>query len=190
MQKLLLGLAILGFIVIGPWVMSAQADIIDLGEPTLVGSWAQWFQEHSIGSFDTLAIQMVSPGSIFEEPGFRQFGSSGWTATWLETNPTYAQATGSAVEVLQFELHFSGLPATPLAFDFWAWEGGVTGRLKESSHLEWSGSTWTITYYNEDPHCVAVLVPLPGAVLLLGGRPGPLGGQRPAAGGCLRLLYA
>jgi hypothetical protein len=38
MQKLLLGLAILGFIVLGPLVMSAQADIIDLGAPTLVGS--------------------------------------------------------------------------------------------------------------------------------------------------------
>lgn len=148
-----------------------QAEVMDLGEPVLVGSWAQWFQEHHVGAFDTLAIEMVSPETaFFEAPGFLAFGSPGWTAFWDPGNPRAARASGPGTETLSFRLHFSGLPTKPLAFSLWAWEGGPAGTLREDANLSWTGQTWEITYNYEDPQCVAPEspVPLPGAFLLLG----------------------
>jgi len=147
----------------------AAADILSLGDPQPVGSWAQEFQVHSVGDFDLLAISMTSVDSDFLAPGFLSFSSSGWASSYDAQNPDYAQATGPTVEVLNFSVHFSGEPTTPLSFDVKAWLGTISdATLKEFAHLSWDSGSWTITYDYQDPHCVAVVTPLPGALLLLG----------------------
>lgn len=148
---------------------AAPADICSIGNPLPAGSWAQEFQVHNVGHFDTLAIFMTSAASVFEDPGFYSISSLDWAPS--SYTPDYALATGPAVEVLNFAVHFSGDPATPLSFDVKAWLGEISdAALKEFAHLSWfpDGPGWEITYAYEDPHCVAAVVPLPGAMLLLG----------------------
>ena len=60
MQKILISLMILGCFLIGPLVGSGQALEFD-GIPYRTGSWSQGFIEHSVGWFDTLKVEMVSP---------------------------------------------------------------------------------------------------------------------------------
>jgi hypothetical protein len=163
MKKTFLSLVILGLFLTGPVVGSVHAlQIIDVPIPT--GSWSQVFKEHSVGPFDSLKVDMVSDDS-FKEPVFQYFDVSGWTGTNL--TPQQATASGSAVETLLFSLHFDGDLKNPLAFEFRAFDGGLDGVIRESARLEWSGSTWDITYNYDNPHCIAP-VPIPGALLLLG----------------------
>jgi hypothetical protein len=146
----------------------AGANTTPIGDPVPAGSWAQEFQEHSVGYFDTLGIFMISEDSCFESPGFLSLSAADWTSSYDPLYPDKALATGPAVEVLNFTVHFSGEPVTPLSFDVKAWLGEVSDdTLKEFAHMSWDSNTWTITYAYQDPHCVAV-VPLPGALVLLG----------------------
>jgi hypothetical protein len=144
----------------------AMADMAAVGNPTIVGSWAQEFQVHSVGLFDTVGIFMTSTDSDFLYPGFLSFNVAEWKSSYNFQTPDEALATGAPVDILNFAIHFSGEPSTPLSFDVKAWSDGVSGTLKEFAHLNWA-STWTITYEHPDPHCVAV-VPLPGGIVLLG----------------------
>ena len=167
MQKILISLTILGFFLIGPLVGLGHALEFD-GIPYRTGSWSQGFIEHSVGWFDTLKVEMVSPEpSSFEYRVFLDFDASDWTPTSNSPDFREAWAAGPKVETLQFTLHFAGELADPLAFEFRALEGGPGGEIRESALLSWSGSAWNIKYNYDDPHCIAV-VPLPGAVLLLG----------------------
>jgi hypothetical protein len=145
----------------------ATADMVAVGDPTIVGSWAQEFQVHSVGFFDTVGIFMTSTDSDFLDPGFLSFSAAGWKSSYNFLHPDEALATGAPVDILNFAVHFSGEPITPLSFDVKAWSEGVSGTLKEFAHLHWASPTWTITYEHPDPHCVA-LVPLPGGLVLLG----------------------
>ena len=81
MQKNLISLTILGFFLIGPLVGLGHALEFD-GIPYRTGSWSQGFIEHSVGLFDTLKVEMVSPEpSSFKYLVFLDFDASDWTPT-------------------------------------------------------------------------------------------------------------
>lgn len=170
MQKILISLTILGFILIGPLIGSGHALEFD-GIPYRTGSWSQGFIEHSVGLFDTLKVEMVSPEpSFFKDRVFLEFNAADWTSTSNTPDFREAWAAGPKVETLQFTLHFAGELADPLAFEFRAFDSSLLegSNIRESALLSWSGSAWNIKYNYDDPHCIAPVVPLPGAVLLLG----------------------
>lgn len=163
MKKTLISLMILGLFLTGLVAGSVHAlQIID--DPIPTGSWSQVFKEHSVGQFDTLKIDMVSDDS-FKEPVLQFFSVADWVGSSI--TPQQVTATGSPVDTLVFSLHFEGDLPNPLAFEFRAFDGGQDGAIRESARLDWSGSTWAITYNYDNPHCI-VPVSLPGAVLLLG----------------------
>lgn len=162
------GLALLLLLVVLP---GPGQSVETYGEAVPTGSWSQGFREHSVGAFDTVQVFMTEPAAAaFAEPVFQYFDVAGWRGTTTGADYRTASAAGPAVETLTVTLHFAGELTDPLTFEFRAFEGGPEGTIKESAVLAWSGGAtpaWTITYNYDDPHCVAV-VPLPGAMLILG----------------------
>jgi hypothetical protein len=168
MKKFLLLSAIFGLLLTGPLVqVSHGVEAVD--DPQPYASWAQEFLEHNVGFFDRILITMEpEAASAFVDPAFIAFNLAGWTQTSFQDQE--ARAAGPLTNELQLKIHFAGDSTTPLAFDFRAY--GLGDETMESAHLKWSGGTvggeWTITYNYDDPHCIAAVVPIPGAVLLLG----------------------
>lgn len=143
------------------------------GEAEPLGSWVQSFLEHHVGFFDRLEVILTSPGSAFAEPAFSYFSAAGWTYQPGDSPLTVARAAGPLVDRLQFTLHFAGEWRDPLTFEFRAFDASTPGEplIRESALVSWSGGEerrWTITYNYDDPHCIAIVVPYPGALLLLG----------------------
>ncbi len=175
MQKLLIGLAVLGLIVIGPLTGSARhlswiSAVPKSSAPGLHGFKSTVSAPSIPWKFTWILNRSGAPlkFQVFRIQSSRIYRNTG-TYRYIRLDRPMGQRQSQlrpghryCLETLQFKLHFSGESVTPLAFDFWAWDGGVTGTLKESSHLDWSGSKWTITYNNNDPHCISLVVPLPG----------------------------
>ncbi len=162
--------SVLGLMLVG--LVAGPGQCLETyGEAIPTGSWSQTFKEHSVGPFDTLQVIMLEPeAAAFAAPVFQYFDMSGWQGAAVGDYPREATATGPEAETLVFTLHFAGVLHEPLSLAFRAFEGGLAGIVRESALLAWSGGAtpaWTITYNYDDPHCVAV-VPLPGALLLLG----------------------
>jgi len=142
----------------------AFADLTPIDAPMEGGSWSQGFNETGVGSFDLVAVQMVSPGDSFEHWTHSSFSTGGWSTVYENPSalPILATATGPGVTSLTWYIKFAGPSSNPLVFDFVAFRGDV--RL-ESAHASWSGSGWTITGGSWNP-TRAELVPVPAAVLL------------------------
>ncbi|MDD3581168.1 MAG: hypothetical protein PHW74_09125 [Desulfobacca sp.] len=170
MNKLLILLTIMGLCLTSPLVGAGRADVMYLGGPQEGNSWQQTFTMYNSQTFDYLEIANNEGTSIFEKPGFDNFSDFGWSGQFVGDSAYEASASGPAVAQLQFDIHFTGDSDTGLAFDFKAYNGGEQGNLLEIAHLAWDGGgatgKWTITYTGDHE---SVVVPLPGAVLLLGG---------------------
>ncbi|WP_428937832.1 hypothetical protein [Fontivita pretiosa] len=158
------------------WAISVAAygDTVGLttvGDPVPGNSWVQTFNESGVGNYDFLAVVWQS-GNGFEAPTFSAFTVGGWAVS-LENAPIGAIATGPDTTNMNFNLKFAGSPATPLAFDFYAFDGDT---LKEAAHASWTGSTWVIgagSPLTKDQVIAAASVPLPAAawagMVLIGG---------------------
>ncbi len=118
----------------------ARADVITIGDPYPIGSWAQRFQEDGV-TFDKMEIFFINgaPGTGFESPGFRNFTNVGWGGSLV--NPGYALALGSPLGWLQFDIAFLGLTSQTFAFDFFAYRGA---EMVDKAHATWNGG-WSIT---------------------------------------------
>lgn len=147
---------------------SAFADLIAVGEPVDIGSWAQRLQEDGFyGSpshdhtFDLIAVRVCS-GPVLKGPFLEIFSSAGWTVPAYST-PMLAVAQGPGVPgVLQWNIDFSGDKTIPFALDIAVYAGN---EYAGTTHAVWSGSAWTFTVGNWGP-ARAALVPVPAAVLL------------------------
>ena len=141
------------------------ADYTTIGEPTETGSWSQQFNESGVGLFNIIEAFSLS-GNSFEPTPFTGFSNGGWSGSLV--NPTYALGTGPAVTSLNWWINFFGAKASPLVFDFLAWNNDV---IRERAHASWSGSSWTITVLSgegEPGEYDRSAVPIPAAVWLLG----------------------
>ena len=139
---------------------AALADLVSVGDPVEIGSWAQGFVESDVGNFKKMEIIMVSDDE-FESPGVSDFNRTGWDVTLF--TPDHVIATGTTYTTLTFNINFVNDKSDPLSFDFLSWEGTI---LKTAANASWSGSKWTIS--NFSPAERAAVVPLPGALVLLG----------------------
>jgi len=140
--------------------MPAKASLIIEGDPFEIGSWAQRFYESGVGLFDRLEAYMISGDDDFEGPGFKNFDKAGWTASM--PNSDHITATGTAYDILYFDLCFADDKSDPLVFDFVAWKGTT---LLEVARASWNGSGWSI---GSSPIDYRKPVPEPGTMLLLG----------------------
>jgi hypothetical protein len=151
----------------------AFADFIGIGDPVEGGSWKQAFIESGVGSFDLVAVQMVSAGDTFEHWTHSGFNRAGWSTSTVYENdlmyPTLATATGSVQTSLTWNIKFAGTKSNPLVFDFVAFHGDT---LKETARATWSGSGWSFAttgnflWRPTKADLLAPVVPVPGAVLL------------------------
>ena len=144
----------------------AMGDIIIVGDPLNVGSWAQAFNESGVGSFNKMEFFIVSDTTDFEPPGISSFTASGWTGSLL--NPDYILALGTPATInTNFTLQW--ITNQPIAFevDMLAWSGAS---VVDRAHASWNGSAWNFTVLsnvagNYDRSAAA---PIPPTVLLMG----------------------
>jgi hypothetical protein len=136
-----LGLAIIMFYGI---VATVNASIESVGVPIIEGSWTQGFEEHNVGPFDLVAVQMSSAGDSFETVTHSGFSNGTWANVYENTPPvpTLASASGSPVIDLIWNIKFAGDVSNSLVFDFVAFNGTT---LLESANASWNGSGWSIT---------------------------------------------
>jgi hypothetical protein len=141
----------------------AVADLAPVGVPRPVGSWAQLFQESGVGPFNRMEFTMDTPDIVFATPSMYNFSDSGWSVYFTSSDSRQSEARGPAIELLEFDVHFSDTPAVPLAFSFTAWNNDVFLELVNGS---WNGSSWTMTTTSEN--CLRpVFVPEPGGTLVI-----------------------
>jgi len=117
---------------------SSFAGLAPVGDPYDTESWGQKFREAGVGAFDTMIIQIVA-GGPFPVPAFKNFNKAGWTS---HGDLQLAWAVGPDQTDMTFDIQFEGLKSTPLAFNFWALNDGVT---LEGTHAGWTGNKWNFT---------------------------------------------
>jgi len=144
----------------------ALATIISVGDPVIVGSWEQAFQENgeygsapnylsgplTQQSFDSL-VAILTSGDGFESPGIVNI-ASGWT---VNHNGNEVTASGPVSTTLNYTLDFLGSDSDALTFACYLFKGNTCVGAEE---LYWNGSCWT-----DD---IAPPIPLPPTALLLG----------------------
>ena len=155
----------------------AMADLSVVGDPIEGGSWKQAFTESGIGTFDYVAVKMVSAGDTFEKVVHSGFNKSGWAMDWPidETYPIIAAAKGSNVASLGWNIKFAGSTGNSFTFDYVALDYTDTGWvLRNAARATW-GPGWSITNYPSGqgawwtpPTPDQVEIPAPGAFLLGG----------------------
>jgi hypothetical protein len=106
-----------------------------------------------------MEVFITSDAGTFKGSGFVNLSDPGWTAQVLSP-PSASWAYGPETTKIFFDLYFSSDVNVPLSFHFNAYLNGV---LKDFATASWSGSAWSI-----EPVDLAVSVPLPGTLLLLG----------------------
>jgi len=136
MARLLMALAALG-VILAPG--AARAAIQVAGEPVGSDGWTQGFRESGVGTFDFLAVKIVSPEGKLAAPGLGGFNRAGWSAEGAGSSEFVAAAQGPQVGDMTFEIAFSGPTSEPLAMVFVAFR---QGSLLEESKLEWDGDAW------------------------------------------------
>lgn len=135
MGRFCLGLAAL---VIGMGPAGALGSIQVVGDPTGLDVWTQGFRESGVGTFDFVAVKIVSPDGSLDTPALGGFNRSGWNAEDFGSG-IIAVAHGPGVGDMTFEVGFSGAGSGPLAFVFVAFRQGT---LVEEARAEWDGSAW------------------------------------------------
>jgi hypothetical protein len=159
----------------------ASAGFVAVGTPVDGNSWSQGFIESGVGSFDFMAVEMVSAGDTFVDPAFSSL-ASGWTQA---QNPadTWSYASGTSTTSMTFNIRFEGSSSDPLEFNFYAF-GGST--LLEAANAKWNGSSWSISTFSTTltRSDIVAIVPVPSAAGLGLAMLGALG----AIGVCRRRL--
>jgi hypothetical protein len=151
------------------------AEMMSIGEPAVLGSWTQRFQEDGVysgtsGNYDLIAVQIV-PVATFETPTLSNISDGSWALFNEDSSPTPTTATAlgtTTSATIQFDVKFAGDKATPLSFNYVAYNGET---LRGGGTCSWDGSSWTCvessTPLNWTPTRTQ-LVPEPGMIALLG----------------------
>lgn len=147
---------------------SAVANITPVGDAVEGNSWSQAFAESGVGTFDLVAVKMISAGDTFESPAHTGL-ASGWSII-LENDPvspTLSSASGPGRTSMTWTINFAGSKSDPLKFSFVAFNGNTIAEVADAA---WSGSGWSFTGSNWAPaRCeLEPSIPAPGAVLLGG----------------------
>lgn len=136
-------------------VTAATAGLVPIGDPFQGHSWGQTFQVSEGVAFDSLVVQMTSPGDYFESATFRNFSLDGWQTVYeRDDQPTLAVAEGPGTDGLNTDIMFTGDPDNPVDFNFNTYDGSTP---VESYQVGWNGYDWQVTLGD---------VPAPGAVVL------------------------
>lgn len=136
-------------------VTAAMAGLVPIGDPFGGHSWGQRFQVSEGITFDSLVVQMTSPGDYFESATFRNFDVPDWQTVYeRDDQPTFAVAAGTGTDGLNTDIIFTGNSDNPLDFTFNAYDGATPAG---SYQVGWDGYDWQVTMGD---------VPAPGAVVL------------------------
>jgi len=136
----------------------ALADgITPAGDPVVIGSWSQTFNDtNTLFAFNNFEI--IMDFGTLEAPPVTSFTNGSWSSIFVD--PTNATASGDLTQNMNFNIHFAGSPADPLAFFFNAYQDNW---LLESAYAEWTGHGWIITETYS-----ATSTPEPASLMLFG----------------------
>ena len=141
--------------------VSARASIVAIGDPAVIGSWQQAFNESGVGNFTKVETIFVSgPGGPFESPGFNGL-AAGWTISSF--SPGLVVAGGPALNSMTWNIQFLGSQSDPFVFDFYAWNGNS---IVDSASATWNNG-WTIGAATVPPVVPEPTTIISGALLLL-----------------------
>lgn len=150
----------------------AQAGLVALGDPIPDNSWIQSFQlsfvPSSYDGFDAFDVEILTDagGGPLEGPNYlSNFSVAGWSQG--AASSTNAEAFGSTVETLAFDVHFEGEMDLGVSFALSSYDGGV---LNERVVALWTGSNWfyQTDYLRDDPAGGGDPVPEPATLALTG----------------------
>lgn len=151
---------------------AAPANIITVGGPNPIGSWTQAFQETTKEEYPFTKMVITSDSILFKAPGFMDL-PEGWSTNLSEGTATTVVATGLDTSYAEFKIYFDTETDETFTFTFEAWGnipnmGETVETVLDSATLSWNGEAWNVdctpTAYSYD----VALVPLPGALVLLG----------------------
>jgi hypothetical protein len=145
-----------------------------------MSDWSQTFEADYSGGFASFIIQsgtidfenysLTIGGDIFKDPG-HSIKAVDWVLE--EMTPTVVKAIKNTADldtkVLQFTINFSGIRENDFSFVFTPFTtNAYTNSIgTEIANVAWNDG-WTITYGSNDHESIRAVVPIPGALLLLG----------------------
>lgn len=146
----------------------AKATLISEGDPYEIGSWAQRFQEHSVGTYNKIEAFMITAGDPFEAVGeavgLVNFSAGGWSGSFVRSD--YIVAAGNTQTWMQFDIEFTGSGNDPLTFDFLVWDKlGLKEAVRAMWNTGWSFHEFTYDY--DDAKYNRCGVPEPATMMLL-----------------------
>jgi hypothetical protein len=114
-----------------------------LGDSQVIGSWQAQFEESGNGQFNQMRIKMVTPGVLFEGPGFSNLASDWSTSLLTGNNAAYVVADGPTIpsQMANFYIKFAPDISVPFMFKFQSLyvDGGIE-TVKTDAWMSWSGS--------------------------------------------------
>ena len=145
----------------------ALAELVPIGEPGESGSWNQRFREVSSVPIDLIGVRMVSVGSAFKSPAFKDLSDASWRLAL--DGGGIASAWGDVLESLEWDLHFEGSLDDPLVFDYYTF---VSDELVSAARCSWGGGSTRMAWFIDPGGADSidgdefVPIPVPGASLL------------------------
>ena len=156
------------------WGSSASADITFSGDPgTTPDDWTQTFNESGVGTFNSIAAFLETPGVLFTNPGMTGF-TNGWAST-ANINSQYNLASGADTTNTNFNANFAPLGSVPFVMDLYAF---LDGNIVDAGKASWDGvpsqgiNGWTMTGFTDNQAAYkaenTAPTPEPTSLLLLG----------------------
>ncbi|MBN1361253.1 MAG: hypothetical protein JW993_11700 [Sedimentisphaerales bacterium] len=151
-------------------IPAAQAAPTLDGGPNVGGSWWLDVSASGVGSYDLVAVRLVSGSDVFESPAIRNISNPGWGM--LLDGPTLASFAGPSVTSLSWDLFFAGASPTAVELDWAIFNGSQLTAWTHWNVDANGGLTW-----QRDPpggwqpdlaDVTPPIVPSPGALLLAG----------------------
>ncbi|OPX20345.1 MAG: hypothetical protein BZ151_04250, partial [Desulfobacca sp. 4484_104] len=163
------------------------AIVLVMGVTSDAWSWTQKFQENGMGiteSFDKIEVFMISEDDVFQDPGIQNFSASSWSAELI--NPQYVLAAGPTTTYTEYTFVFPDPKSNPFQMDYLVY---AASELEFAQRITWNGKGWKYPFINDDHGSTincgiikdpdwnpdnydrspsASVVPLPGALFLLG----------------------
>ncbi len=146
-----------------------------ISRPGMAWAWSVNLTWSFASNVDTIEGFLIAPTATEFAGGFANFDDLGWSGQVI--NPHYTMAQGPATNYLNgFFCSWTTDETVPFEMDWYAWVGGVCGKLDEAYRFSYDGSgghefetdsCWSEAPFPQGANYDRSAVPIPPAALLL-----------------------